>query len=165
MADLTISDAEQRRIEAFLIHEAELLDDRRFEEWEQLFDEDGYYWVPIRPEQDSPYDEVSIFFDDRQLMRTRIARLRHPRIHVEDPPMRAVRLVGSIRVDLETPSGADVGVASKLVMAAYRLGEQRIYAARCRHALRVRDAGFKIAWKKVTLVNCDATFDPLTVPF
>jgi 3-phenylpropionate/cinnamic acid dioxygenase small subunit len=165
MNDRMMSDIEQRRIEAFLIYEAELLDNRRFEEWEQLFDEDGYYWVPTRPDQENPYDELSIFFDDRQLMRTRIARLRHPRMHVEDPPTRAVRLVGSIRVEPEAPSGADVAVASKLFMATYRLGEQVVYAAHCRHALRVRDAGFKIAWKKVTLVNCDAAFDPLTVPF
>jgi len=154
-----------RGVEAFLVQEAELLDDRRFEEWEELFDEDGYYWVPARPDQENPYDELSIFFDDRQLMRTRIARLRHPRIHIEDPPTRAVRLVGSIRIEPEAPLGVDLLVASKLFMATYRLREQRFYAARCHHALRVRGAGFKIAWKKVTLVNCDDSFDALTVPF
>ena len=69
-----------RGVEAFLVQEAELLDDRRFEEWEGLFDEDGYYWVPARPDDENPYDELSIFFDDKPLMRTRIARLRHPRI-------------------------------------------------------------------------------------
>jgi benzoate/toluate 1,2-dioxygenase beta subunit len=154
-----------REVEAFLINEAELLDERRFEEWEDLFDDDGYYWVPARHDQENPYDELSIFFDDRKLMRTRIARLRHPRIHVEDPPTRAVRLVGSIRIEQRPLPGVDVVAASKLIMVTYRQAEQRFYAARCLHALRVRGDSFKIAWKKVTLVNCDDTFDALTVPF
>jgi ethylbenzene dioxygenase subunit beta len=154
-----------RAVEAFVLQESDLLDERRFEDWESLFDEDGYYWVPARPEQDNPYDELSIFFDDKQLRHIRIARLRHPRIHIEDPPTRVVRLVGSIRIEPDAPSGVDVMVKSKLIMATYRLREQRIYAARCQHALRIRGASFKIAWKKVTLVNCDDTFDALTLPF
>ena len=36
-------------IEAFLIHEARLLDDRRFQDWLGLFTDDGWYWVPIEP--------------------------------------------------------------------------------------------------------------------
>lgn len=156
---------ESGSVEAFLLREADLLDERRFEEWEQLFDDDGYYWVPSRAGQDNPWDEVSIFFDNKELMRTRITRLRHPRIHVEDPPVRALRLVGGIRLEPQAPAGVDVLVSSKLVMATYRLSEQRIYAARCQHALRIRGPDFKIAWKKVMLVNCDDTFDALTVPF
>ncbi len=35
-----------RDVETFLIHEAGLLDDRRFEDWADLFTEDGYYWRP-----------------------------------------------------------------------------------------------------------------------
>ena len=41
--------------ELFLIHEARLLDDRRFREWMELFAEDGTYWVPAVPGQDSPF--------------------------------------------------------------------------------------------------------------
>ena len=79
--------------------------------------------------------------------------------------VRTVRLVGSIRIEADSPQGVDLVVTSKLFMATFRLGEQRIYAARCQHALRVRNGEFKIAWKKVTLVNCEDTFDALTVPF
>ena len=53
-------------IEEFLYREARLLDERRFEEWMNLFAEDGYYWVPAAPDQKDPYDGVSIFFDDRK---------------------------------------------------------------------------------------------------
>ena len=35
----------QGEVQAFLTREAELLDERRFEEWVKLFDNDGIYWV------------------------------------------------------------------------------------------------------------------------
>ena len=66
----------QADIEKFLYREVRLLDERRFEEWTDLFAEDGYYWVPAYPGQDDPYKAVSIFFDDRDLMRTRLSRQR-----------------------------------------------------------------------------------------
>ena len=62
-------------IEQFLIHEALLLDGRRFRDWMGLFADDGTYWVPAAPEQASPFDQASLFYDDRDLMRTRIERL------------------------------------------------------------------------------------------
>src|SRR5262249_24925119 len=73
-------------LEEFLIHEARLLDERRFREWMELFAEDGTYWVPAAPDQASPFDQASLFYDDRELMKTRVERLEHPRIHVQTPP-------------------------------------------------------------------------------
>ena len=35
-------------VEAFLYHEANLLDDRRYEEWLDLLTDDVRYWVPMR---------------------------------------------------------------------------------------------------------------------
>ena len=58
--------------EEFLIQEGLLLDQRRFRDWMELFAEDGTYWVPAVPEQASPFDQASLFYDDRDLMRTRI---------------------------------------------------------------------------------------------
>jgi benzoate/toluate 1,2-dioxygenase beta subunit len=74
--------------EEFLIHEARLLDERRFRGWMELFAEDGTYWVPAVPDQASPFDQASLFYDDRELMKTRVERLEHPRIHVQTPPSR-----------------------------------------------------------------------------
>ena len=35
--------------ERFLIHEARLLDEARFDEWLALFTADAWYWVPSQP--------------------------------------------------------------------------------------------------------------------
>ena len=69
-------------LELFLVREAKLLDERRFREWMELFAEDGAYWVPAAPNQESPFNHASLFYDDRTLMKTRIDRLEHPRIHI-----------------------------------------------------------------------------------
>ena len=58
-----------REVEKFLINEAGLLDDRRFEDWTDLFEEDGYYWAPATIDQEDPASGVSLFFDDVPMMR------------------------------------------------------------------------------------------------
>jgi len=32
---------------SFVVHEARLIDQHRFEEWLDLFADDGYYWMPL----------------------------------------------------------------------------------------------------------------------
>src|SRR5437764_173630 len=91
--------------EQFLIHEARLLDERRFREWMALFTEDGTYWVPAAPDQESPDNHVSLFYDDHQLMKTRIDRLEHPLIHVQTPPSRTVHLVSNVSVEPDATPG------------------------------------------------------------
>ena len=154
------------RIERFLIHEARLLDERRFEEWMGLFAEDGYYWVPAAPDQTDPHDAVSIFFDDREMMRTRLARLDHPKVHSQIPASRTCHFVSNI--DVEAGAGARNGilVRSNLLMLEYRLDKQVVHGGHCRHLLRAKpDGGFEIAWKRVDLINCDGVLEALSVPF
>ncbi len=170
MAETTAPDAPatvfgKAEIEAFLIHEADLLDERRFDEWRDLFDEDGYYWVPLSPGQENPDDEVSLFYDDRKTMETRFARLAHPRIHAQSPPTRTCRIVGNFRIENgDTEPGCCI-VVSKLILVDYRQGDQRLFAAKVRHKLRRAGAGFRIAWKKVELINCDDVFGVIAIPF
>jgi len=156
---------DRAEVEAFLTREADLLDERRFDEWQELFDEDGYYWVPLRPGQESPEDEVSLFYDDRKTMETRFARLAHPRIHAQSPPTRTCRIVGNFRIEDENAEPGTCLVVSKLILVDYRQGEQRLFAARVRHKLRRAGTGFRIAWKKVELINCDDVFGVVAIPF
>jgi len=149
---------------AFLYREARLLDERRFEEWQALFTEDGYYWVPTKPDQTDPLAQVSIFYDDQDSMRTRIQRLRHPEIHIQSPPSRTARVVSNIWLDAP-PKDADILVKSTLIVLEYRQGQQRQFGGLVSHAL-VRHAGeFRIRCKKVELINADGVFGALAIPF
>ena len=63
---------DQEHCERFLLHEARLLDEARFDDWLSLFTPDGCYWVPSEPDQDNPHDTVSLIYDDRRLLETRV---------------------------------------------------------------------------------------------
>ena len=157
---MTIELAEAER---FLLHEARLLDEARFEDWLALFTADAWYWVPIAPDQDNPHDTVSLIYDDRRLLETRVRRLANPSMHAQTPPARASRLVANVTAE---DSAADALVTrSKLLMVEYRRNAQRLFAATCRHRLVARESGLAIAWKRVDLVNCDAELEGIVLPF
>jgi benzoate/toluate 1,2-dioxygenase beta subunit len=148
----------------FILHEARLLDDRRFRDWMGLFAEDGTYWVPAVPDQPSPLEQASLFYDDRTLMKTRVDRLEHPRIHVQTPASRTAHLVGNIVVDAADDAKGEYVVGSTVIMVEYRDDRQRLFAGRQQHRLRRDGDGFSIVQKRVDLINCDSAFEAMAVP-
>jgi 3-phenylpropionate/cinnamic acid dioxygenase small subunit len=155
---------DRARLEEFIVHEARLLDERRFRDWMALFAEDGTYWVPAVPEQKSPFDQASLFYDDRDLMKTRIDRLEHPRIHVQTPPSRTAHLVGNAIVEEADEANGEYVVGSTFIMVEYRDETQRVFAGRQRHRLRREGDSFRVVQKRVDLINCDSAFEAMAVP-
>ena len=155
-------EAEARR---FLLQEARLLDEARYEEWLALFTADAWYWVPSQPGQTSPLDTVSLIYDDRRLMETRVRRLKNPHLHAQQPASRTSRIVANVTLEATDPPEQGVTVRSKLLMVEFRRNEQRLFAGTCLHRLVRTGDGVKIAWKRVDLVNCDGVLEGLVVPF
>src|ERR1700754_4636352 len=147
----------------FLIHEARLLDEARYDDWLALFAADAWYWVPSQPNQASPHDTVSLIYDDRRLLETRVRRLASPRIYSQEPRSRTSRMVGNVSVE-ESGTHACT-VRSKFVMIEYRRESQRLFAGTTFHRLVQESGGIRIASKRVDLVNCDAPLDGIVVPF
>ena len=158
------SAVDRARFEEFLIAEPRLLDERRFREWMELFTEDGTYWVPSVPGQASPFDQASLFSDDRDLLRTRVERLEHPRIHVQTPPSRTAHLVGNVLVEQADEAKGEYVIGSTVIVVEYRDDAQRIFAGRQHHRLRRDGASFRIVQKRVDLINCDSAFEAIAVP-
>lgn len=156
--------ASREEFELFLFHEAKLLDERRFRDWMRLFAEDGTYWVPSVPNQESPFNQVSLFYDDRGLMKTRIDRLEHPRIHVQTPPSRTAHIVGNTTIEDADDVKGEYRVSSTVIMVESREDKQRLFAGRQTHRLRRHGDSFQIVQKRVDLVNCDSAFDAIAVP-
>jgi benzoate/toluate 1,2-dioxygenase beta subunit len=155
---------DRARLEEFIMQEARLLDERRFRDWMALFADDGTYWVPAVPDQQSPFDQASLFYDDLDLMRTRIERLEHPRIHVQTPPSRTAHLVGNVLVETVDEAKGEVVAGSTVIMVEYRDEQQRVFAGRQHHRLRRDGASFRIVQKRVDLINCDSAFEAMAVP-
>lgn len=97
-------DAKTRQeIADFLYYEAELLDDRRFEEWVELFADDARYEMPIRVTREKRAGwELSptgkIFDDTKATLRIRVQRLGTEYAWAEDPPSRTRHYVTNIRI-------------------------------------------------------------------
>jgi ethylbenzene dioxygenase subunit beta len=163
-APTSVAAIDRGRLEEFIVHEARLLDERRFRDWMALFAEDGTYWVPAVPDQRSPFDQASLFYDDRDLMRTRIERLEHPRIHVQTPPSRTAHLVGNVLVESADEGKGEYVVGSTVIMVEYRDEQQRVFAGRQYHRLRRDGTSFRIVQKRVDLINCDSAFEAMAVP-
>lgn len=158
MADKATTD-----IESFLIAEARMLDERRWEDWLALFTDQGWYWVPIEEGQADPRNTVSLMYDDRRLLETRVRRLRAGKLHTQSPVARTSRIVAN--PTLEDEADGILTVRSKFEMVEYRRNNQRLFAGTQWHGIEQSGDSFVIHWKKVELVNCDSMMDGLTVPF
>ena len=152
------------RCEQFLMHEARLLDDARFDEWVALFTDDAWYWIPTEPGQQSPFDTVSLVYDDRRLLETRVRRLKSPRIYSQEPPSRTSRIVGNVTVEETAPDRSACTVRSKILVLENRRATQRLFGGTARHRLVQIDGNLRIAWKRVDLLNCDAPLEGILVP-
>jgi 3-phenylpropionate/cinnamic acid dioxygenase small subunit len=150
-------------VEQFLYHEARLLDTGHLEAWLELFTEDATYWVPLEHNQKDPYETSSIIHDDRTLLELRVKQARHPRAHARQPLARTVHQVGNIVVLSEGDS--ELRVNSTLHLTEFRNEKQRLYAALVEHRLRKAGDGFKIAHKRVDLVNAEGELDGIAILF
>jgi benzoate/toluate 1,2-dioxygenase beta subunit len=149
-------------IEQFLYHEARLLDTGQLEAWLELFTDDATYWVPLEKNQADPLETSSIIHDDRTLLELRVKQARHPRAHARLPLARTVHQVGNIQI-LEKDS--EVQVNSTLQLVEWRQEKQRVWGALVEHRLRRAGDSFRIAHKRVDLVNSEGELDGIAILF
>ncbi len=150
-------------IEQFLYHEARLLDTQRLEDWLALFTDDATYWVPLERGQSDPIETSSIIHDDRTLLDLRVKQARHPRAHARLPLARTVHQIGNVM--LLGGSDGEERVASNLVLVEFRAERQRVWGATVEHRLRHTGSGFKIAHKRIDLVNSESELDGIAILF
>ena len=154
----------RREIEDFLFRECALIDDGRYEEWVDLFCEDGVYWVPSQPDQAGASSTASLIHEGVTLLRARARRLRHDKAFANIPPIRTRHVIGNVAI-LE-PNAADAcPVTANFVMADFRADDQRVFAGAYDYMLRRVDDEWRIASKRVDLLNCDAPHGVLLAPF
>ena len=154
---------DRSEIAAFLVHEARLLDERRYDDWLALYTEDAWYWIPLEEGQADPKETVSLMYDDRRLLETRVRRLSQGKLHIQEPKSRTSRIVTNVSIEARDDAGATV--RSKFIVTEYRRGEQLTYAGTYFHRLVRKGGQFRIAWKKVEVINSEDALPGLVVPF
>jgi len=150
-------------VEQFLYHEARLLDTHQLEAWLELFTDDATYWVPLEQGQKDALETSSIIHDDRTLLGLRVKQARHPRAHARLPLARTVHQVSNISVIED--SGDELKVASTLALIEWRNEKQRLWGALVEHRLRRAGESFRIAHKRVDLVNSEGELDGIAILF
>jgi 3-phenylpropionate/cinnamic acid dioxygenase small subunit len=151
---------DRQRVEQFIYHEADLMDEHRYDEWLALWTDDALYWVPSGRDDIDPKREISLIYDDRVRLQVRINRLKSGFAHAQEPKSRMRRVVSNI-VTQEVENG-DIVVFSNFLLTELRRGKQDTFAGRTIHRLRPDNGSFKLASKKVLLVNNDEHIDNLT---
>ncbi len=151
------------RVSQFLFHEARLLDEQRWADWNALFTEDGVYWAPATPDQPDPLHHVSLVYEDSLLRDVRIARFKSPAAYSLQPFPRTSHLISNIMID--ECDGDRLTVSSRFQMAEYRRNKPLLYSGGYRHQLIEESDGFKIREKKAVLVNCDGAHESSSVYF
>src|SRR6266850_4497713 len=84
MSARTGADAEA--LTDFIYHEARLIDERRLDEWYELFSDDAIYWMPLTRNQPDGDLHTSLFYEDKLLLKLRIERLKRPASYSQHRP-------------------------------------------------------------------------------
>jgi 3-phenylpropionate/cinnamic acid dioxygenase small subunit len=155
----------KEEIEAFLYHEAELLDERRYEAWLDLFTDDAHYFMPMR--RNVPHDEpdreftragadVNWFDEGKDTLGRRVAQIQTGIHWAEEPPSRICHMVSNVQISKSTPDGAaapsEVSVRCRFLVYRNRVEtETDILVGKREDVLRRVNGSWKIARRMVVL--------------
>jgi 3-phenylpropionate/cinnamic acid dioxygenase small subunit len=154
----------KEEIEQFLYHEAELLDERRYEEWLALFAEDAQYFMPMR--RNVPHDEpereftragsdVNWFDEGKDTLTRRVKQILTGIHWAEEPPSRICHMISNVQVVTAMAPGASSGeatVKSRFLVYRNRVETETDFLVGKREdVLRRVNGGWQIARRKIIL--------------
>ena len=151
LADL----GDYRQIEQFIYREARYADEHNFDAWEALWTDDALYWVPVDGTDKDPLTHMSIIFDNRNRIRTRLQQLRTGKRFAQSPPSNMRRLISNIEILRQdgTGNGSEAEAGANFVLYESKERGTRMWAGRVTYRLRVVDGSIRLSGKTVVLVN------------
>jgi len=142
----------------FYIREAWLLDERRLEEWLDLFTDDVLYFMPRRknvPRREghrevTPLGDLAILEEDKRYLRMRVARLDSGMAWAEDPPSRTRHLIGNLEVTPRETGEVEARTAF-LVYRSHLETDHQLLSGYRADLLRPVDGAWKVARRTIVL--------------
>lgn len=147
------SDAE---LVKFVYHESRLIDEKRFDEWYDLFAADGLYWMPLTRGQPDGRNHTSLFYEDRLLLKLRIERLRNPQSFSQARPSFCQHVLQAPNIERRDSRANEYLLRTPFIYLESQLDHQEVYGCLAWHHLKQTPLGLSISVKKVELLNCDA---------
>ena len=142
----------------FVVREARLIDQQRFDEWLDMYADDAFYWMPLEWNQTDPRLTCSLMYEDKLLLSIRVERLKGARTFSQKPKSRCHHVLQTPQVDSRDAAANSYVTWTAMHYVETRLDEQTLYAAWATHHLSVENGKLKIKLKRVDLINCDAAF-------
>jgi 3-phenylpropionate/cinnamic acid dioxygenase small subunit len=164
-----------REVEDLFYGEADLLDERQYEKWLDLFTEDAVYWMPMRKnvpweERDrdiTAEDDVAWMHDDKPTLTKRVRQLLTGIHWAEEPLSRVSHLVTNIRIVdpvVCLAEGAEMRVKSRFFVYRNRLEtETDVLVGRREDLLRRVAGALKLARRKIIIEQSVLMAKNLTV--
>lgn len=161
-------------VQQFLVREARLIDDRRFEEWLDLFTDDAVYWMPGRTnpwrsgavaDSVTKPGELAIFEDTKETLTTRVQRLRTGMAWGEDPPSRTRHLITNVEVEPDIDPAQLLVRSNFLVYRAQLELDKDVFVGMREDVLRRVDGALKIAKRTLRLEDVVHDSKPLSIFF
>ncbi|HVC66107.1 MAG TPA: aromatic-ring-hydroxylating dioxygenase subunit beta [Acidimicrobiales bacterium] len=156
-------------VERFLFLEAELVDDRRFEAWLELFADDATYEVPLRVTREAQAgsqlsDRGRMFWDSKETLAIRVQRLLSEYAWAEQPPSRTRHFVSNVRV-ISTGEDGALEVRSNVLVYRNRGDEPThdLYSADRRDELVPLGDSFRIHRRWMAVDQSNLTGNSLSV--
>jgi len=140
----------------FVVREARLIDEKRFDEWYELFTDDAYYWVPLVPGQSDPLSHNSLAYEDKLLLKLRIERLKLPTAYAQKPASRCHHVMQMPEVEKSDPARGEYLTRTPFIYTETRGDESQRYAATAWHTLVWSQERLRIRLKRVDILNADA---------
>jgi 3-phenylpropionate/cinnamic acid dioxygenase small subunit len=147
----------QHEIEQFLYRQSELLDTKRWQEWIDLFADDGVYWMPPEPSYTTWDGTPAIFAEDKNLMEVRMRRVLHPDAWSQRPVWETNHVVSNVIV--QKAGNGEVQVRSRFHMMELRRDDVRHFAGSYAHTLLKTGDGYRIKLQRVDMANAQAAYD------
>lgn len=146
---------------AFVYHEARLIDEKRFDEWYDLYADDCRYWMPLMRGQPQGAEHTSLFDEDKLLLKIRIERLGNPKSYSQAHPSWCQHILQAPRIESRDTAAGTVVLRTPFMYLEYQQDQQEIYAGVAWHHLRCGGEKILIALKKIELLNCEAALPSL----
>jgi 3-phenylpropionate/cinnamic acid dioxygenase small subunit len=149
---------DRHAVEQFLYREARLADEGDYDAWEALWTEDALYWVPIGGEGADPNQHMSVIYDNRNRISTRLKQLRTGKRYAQAPPSNVRRLLSNIEFlggRENSDGGVDLEVGANFLAIESRARGTHLWGGRATYRLRRRGDDLLLAYKKVVLVDND----------
>ena len=143
----------QAAAEAFLFHEADLLERWRLDDWHGLFLADGRYEIPALDDPDGDADSSQFFVaDDAELLVARITRLKSRNAHAENPPSKTHRMISNVTVG-GGPDDDSARVGANFIVHRLRDGQIDVFCGWYRHVVVPTDAGPRFRLRRVIVAS------------